>query len=787
MLGSLLARLDPQRSVRARLTLLMGASGFVFCVALVLLMGHRAEQRERETVQQRLHASAQTIAHLIEQDIRSRRDELAVLAQAIADRPPSQTGEFRRLIDRVKASTPAYAWIGLADASGKVIVASDSLLEGVSVAQRPWFQQARNGVYFGDPHEAKLLAPFVKRGESGELPRFVDIAMTVDDTGGAVLGGHLYWDWAEEAIRSATSGIGLRDTQVLIADVDGNWLFTPSSVTSSDLAGYLSDEAARQPFVETLVRMSAASNGDGLVHWSVLLREPRDSAFAAVLENRREMLLWAVLAAVAFAGLTWFVAGWMARPLLALADMARSLRVSGAPSPATLQAGRTKTGDETLFVSNVMRDLSSLDALTGLLNRKRLLDDVRAVLAAVAGRGHLGGLVVMNIDDFRKLNDTQGHDAGDHILLEVTQRLRSAVGTSGSLARLGADEFALLLPDLGTSQERAAVAARVFAEQMLAVLDTPVLIDGNEQMCKASAGYLVFDGREQTSASELLKQVDLALAEAKASEYVKAMMFDRRMQDRLAEQVALEEDLARAIPTELRLVYQPQVNLDGRVIGAETLIRWERKGVGMVPPSLFIPAAEASGLIIPIGLWVMRRACETLRRWQDIPAMAHLVLAVNVSAREFDSPSYVDQVLRLLKETGIDPSRLKLELTESILASDIAETIGRMNTLRARGVRFSLDDFGTGFSSLAYLQRMPLTQLKIDQSFVKDVTVNRNDASIARTIINLGAGLELMVIAEGVETAEQHQFLVNAGCRFFQGYLFGKPMPLEEFEKLLTQ
>ncbi len=206
----------------------------------------------------------------------------------------------------------------------------------------------------------------------------------------------------------------------------------------------------------------------------------------------------------------------------------------------------------------------------------------------------------------------------------------------------------------------------------------------------------------------------------------------------------------------------------------------------MVPPSRFIPVAEASGLIIPIGLWVLRKACETLRRWQDIEQMAHLVLAVNVSAKEFESPAYVNEVLRLLNDTGIDPSRLKLELTESILATDIPETIEKMNVLRARGVRFSLDDFGTGFSSLAYLQKMPLTQLKIDQSFVKDVTSNANDAAIARTIISLGAGLELMVIAEGVETEEQRSFLANAGCRFFQGYLFGKPMPLAELEDRST-
>lgn len=789
MLGSVLARLDPQRSVRARLSALMGVSGFVFCILLVLLMGYRAEQRERQTLQQALHASALTIAHLIAQDIRTRRDELALLALAIGNEHPEEIDELKTLLNKVKASTPAYAWIGLADHAGKVIIASDEMLQGESVAQRLWFQQGRQGVHFGDPHEAVLLAQFLQRGANGELPRFVDIAMPVAGKSGTadwVLGGHLYWDWAETAIRSATAGLGLDDVDVLVADAEGNWLVTPPDVTSRSLPEYLQDSAANNQYLQAVVHMAPSDGNDNLVHWSVLVREPRSHALAAVLDDRREVLLLAVGAAIAFAMLAWIVAGWMAKPLLALADMARSLRPSGALPQASPSNSSRKSGDETNFVSNVIKDLSSLDALTGLFNRKRLLDEVGTTVAAMASKGRYAALIVMNLDDFRKLNDAQGHDAGDHVLLEVTRRLKESVGEPGCLARLGADEFALLVPDLGISSERASVIARVYAEQMLGTLDAPIVVEGIELSCRASAGYRVFDGVEQKSASELLKQVDLALTQAKGSHYVNAVMFDQSMQDRFAAQVALEEDLAKAIPAELVLVYQPQVDLNERLIGAEALVRWEKPGKGMVPPSRFIPVAEASGLIIPIGLWVLRKACETLRRWQSLEHMAHLVLAVNVSAKEFESPTYVNEVLHLLDETGIDPSLLKLELTESILATDIPETIEKMNVLRAKGVRFSLDDFGTGFSSLAYLQKMPLTQLKIDQSFVKDVTSNPNDAAIARTIISLGAGLELMVIAEGVETEEQRSFLANSGCRFFQGYLFGKPMPLAELEARST-
>ena len=787
MIERILARLDPQRSVRARLSALMGASGFVFCVLLVLLMGYRAEQRERQSVQRALQTSALTIAHLLDQDIRSRRDEMALLALAIGNEHPGEFDELQALVNKVKASTAAYAWIGLADQHGKVFIASDGLLEGESVAQRPWFQMGQQGVFFGDPHEAKLLANVLQRGENGELPRFVDIAMPIpgsNRTRDWVLGGHLYWDWAQSVIRSAAAGMELGSVDVLVADENGQWLVTPPSVTSKNLAGYLQNHEERERYLEARVDMSSTQGADYLVHWSVLLREPRGHALATVFEDRRQVLLLAVLAAASFAALAWFVAGWMAQPLLALAEMARALRPAATPKKVISTPRHQPAGDETLFVSNVIRDLSSLDALTGLFNRKRLLEEVRAALEAMAERGHFGALIVMNLDDFRKLNDAQGHDAGDHVLLEVTRRLQASVGDAGHLARLGADEFALLVPSLGSSHERANVIARVHAEQMLATLDTPVLVDGNELPCKAAAGYRVFDGVEQTTASEVLKQVDLALAQAKASHYVKAMVFDQSMQDRFAEQVALEEDLARAIPHELRLVFQPQVNQEGRVIAAEALLRWEKPGLGMVSPARFIPVAEASGLIVPIGLWVVRQACETLRRWQGDERLAHLVLAVNVSAKEFDNHAYVDQVLHLIKESETDPSRLKLELTESILASNIPETIEKMNILRGHGVRLSLDDFGTGFSSLAYLQKLPLTQLKIDQSFVRDVTTNRHDAAIARTIINLGAGLGLMVIAEGVETEAQHQFLASAGCQFFQGYLFGKPMPLADFEKL---
>ena len=339
----------------------------------------------------------------------------------------------------------------------------------------------------------------------------------------------------------------------------------------------------------------------------------------------------------------------------------------------------------------------------------------------------------------------------------------------------------------GLDGERAAAtrAAQARAEAIVPLILAPVRLGEETGSFGAAIGICLFGDRD-TSAADLLQQAEVAMFEAKRSEHARIRFFDDHMQAALDERVLLEARLRQAIPSELVLVVQRQVDARARVIGAEVLVRWNHPVMGMVSPARFIPLAEDTGLIVPMGRWVLASACAQIARWQGRAGLSDLTLAVNVSAREFRHPGFVDHVLRTLDATRIDATRLKLELTESILADDVDAVVRSMSALKARGVQFSLDDFGTGFSSLAYLQRMPLDQLKIDQSFVRSVVTSASDASIVRTVIALGRGLGLEVIAEGVETEAQRAFLADSGCDRFQGYLFGRPVPVDEFERGIT-
>ena len=432
-----------------------------------------------------------------------------------------------------------------------------------------------------------------------------------------------------------------------------------------------------------------------------------------------------------------------------------------------------------------MHQLSFYDVLTGLANRRLLLDRLKETLDSCSRGHHHGVILEINLDNFRLVNDTKGQDVGDQLLIDIAERLPSILGPQDTLARLGRDEFVLVADCLNRDKALAAQEAAALAERVLQIIRIPFQLGHEEYLCKASIGIAVF-GENDASVPDLLKHANVAMFEAKRTGRNRAQLFDASMQAQVEERFKLENQLRLAIPGELILMYQAQVNSSGEVFGAEVLIRWLHPEMGMVPPNKFIPLAEDTELILPIGRWVLMTACQQIKKWEDHPCKNRLVLAVNVSAKEFHQPDYVEQVLRTLSFTGADPTRLKLELTESILATDVDDVVAKMNTLKTKGVSFSLDDFGTGFSSLTYLKKMPLDQLKIDQSFVKDVTSNSNDASIVRTVIALGQGLGLAVIAEGVETEQQRNFLISNGCLQFQGYLFGRPVPLKQFEEAIA-
>lgn len=430
-----------------------------------------------------------------------------------------------------------------------------------------------------------------------------------------------------------------------------------------------------------------------------------------------------------------------------------------------------------------IENLAFYDSLTGLPNRRLLLDRLAHVLDAGARHMRLGALLFIDLDNFKTLNDTLGHDKGDLLLQMVAERLTTSVRKGDTLARLGGDEFVVLLEDLGPSALDAAAQAELVGEKILAALGEPYRLDGHAHRSTPSIGITLI-GETAESLDEPLKRADLAMYQAKAAGRNTLRFFDPQIQSAIAERVVLETELRAAVAQQqFVLYYQPQIADAGRLTGVEALVRWQHPERGIVAPADFIPLAEDTGLIVPLGCWVLDQACTQLASWATQPDMAHLTIAVNVSPCQFHQANFVDQVRAALAATGANPQRLKLELTEGLLITSIGDVISKMARLKKEGVSFSLDDFGTGYSSLAYLKRLPLDQLKIDQSFVKDILLDSNDAAIATTIIALAESLGLAVIAEGVETEAQRDFLARHGCKAYQGYLCSRPLPIAELEE----
>jgi len=431
-----------------------------------------------------------------------------------------------------------------------------------------------------------------------------------------------------------------------------------------------------------------------------------------------------------------------------------------------------------------IHQLAFYDPLTNLPNRRLLLDRLQHALASGLRSPTHGALLFIDLDNFKTLNDTQGHAVGDLLLIEVARRLQACVRVGDNVARLGGDEFVVMLENLSEDAEQAGVQATVAAEKIRDSLGQPYLLDDFEHHCSCSIGISMLDG--DAGIDEVLKRADTAMYHAKSSGRNALRFFDPAMQAALEARASLEADLRYALQRQqFKLYFQPQLNAQYQIIGAEVLLRWIHPERGMVSPLDFIPLAEENGMILPIGQWVLETACAQLKVWEGNPLTSELQLAVNVSARQFYQPDFIDKVYKVLNRTAIEPYRLELELTESMVLNDIDASIAAMQVLKQMGVTFSMDDFGTGYSSLAYLTQLPLDQLKIDQAFVRNMTTKRSDAIIVQTIINMGNSLAMEVIAEGVETLEQRDLLAKQGCHAFQGYLFSKPVLLEQFEALL--
>ena len=429
--------------------------------------------------------------------------------------------------------------------------------------------------------------------------------------------------------------------------------------------------------------------------------------------------------------------------------------------------------------------LAYFDPLTHLPNRRALIDRLSQRLNSCGVDSKTLGLLIVDLDNFKDINDALGHHVGDKILIRAAQRLRDSVASEDTVARIGGDDFVVVLDSLDLNVERAKAQVDTIAAYILASLNRPYQIDKQAIRCTASIGVALAD-KDQTSMEELLKQADIGLFQAKTSGRNRMCFFDPAM----AQTVTLQAQLANALHSavqerQFELYYQIQVDSQNRPVGAEALIRWEHPQLGIVSPNDFIPLAEASDIILPIGLWVLDTACAQLKSWQSNPCTCWLSIAINISPRQFHQADFVDTVLQAIARWDISPGSVKLELTETVILDNTNETIEKMHQLKRAGVEFALDDFGTGYSSLSYLTQLPLSQLKMDQSFVRKIGIKESDDIIVQTILAMANSLAIKVIAEGVETEAQRSFLAELGCSLFQGYLFSKPVPVAEFEKLL--
>ena len=462
------------------------------------------------------------------------------------------------------------------------------------------------------------------------------------------------------------------------------------------------------------------------------------------------------------------------------------------PEWLTITAVRNALGTVTHYVSTLtditlrkaaeeqIRHLAFFDPLTRLPNRRMLLDRLNQAMVNSRRTAQTGALLFIDLDHFKMVNDTLGHDKGDGLLEQVAHRLTESVREGDTVARQGGDEFVVMLENLGPDRTEAATRADLIGQKILQRVSRPYHVAGHEIVSSCSVGVALFQGQTDTP-EELMKRADTAMYQAKEAGRHTVRFFDPEMHGAMLKRVAMEAAMRDSLRDgRFVLFYQGQTDSQGRLRGTEALLRWQHPTLGLIPPAQFIPIAEDTGLILPLGRWVLQTACEQLTRWAQQPDWQHVSVSVNVSGRQMRQANFVQEVLEVLAQTGAPPERLKLEITESLLLVNKEDTIAKMDALKARGVGFSLDDFGTGYSSLAYLKRLPLDQLKIDRSFVRELPGESRDAAIVQSIVALASSLGLTTIAEGVETGLQKAHLERLGCHNFQGFLFGLPAPVEQ-------
>ena len=751
----------------------------VYCVALVILGGfialslaqeHRhIESEERDRLAKQTAVVEQNLKPQLLLANRVIEDVLKNLPTWQADNDNFERGnrELQVINDTLIGIRP----ILIIRADGVVSASSNEKLIGMNFTHREYFKTAQRNP---DPTILHISAPFKTVLDTYVISVFRTIRAPDGGFGGIVIVSVVpeYFSILLESVRYAP------DMTTSIAHGDGKLFLTspiqPGS-NGKDLARpgtfFTQHRESGNP-VDVYSGSTYATGARRLIALrTIRLADPPVDTPLVVAASRDLDALFA----------PWYRGLYMQGSLFGVISVMSTIGL------VLLQRRRRDQSEERQIAHEQIQKLAFFDQLTSLPNRILLLDRLRQAMAASDRSGSHGAILFIDLDNFKTLNDTLGHDMGDLLLKHVGERLGACLRAADTVARLGGDEFVVMLTELSAGDREAAAQVEVVGNKILGALSHTYDLNAVPYRSTSSIGAALFKG-SGTITDDLLKQADLAMYKAKAEGRNAFRFFDPTMQVVMLERAALEADLREAIRDgHLLLHYQAQVVGDGRVTGVEALARWPHPRRGMVSPAQFIPLAEDTGLILPLGQWVLQTACTQLAIWANHPDTAHLTIAVNVSAHQFSQSDFVDQVLAILNTTGASPLRLKLELTESLLVANVGQVVEKMFALKAKGIGFSLDDFGTGYSSLAYLKRLPLDQLKIDQSFIRDVLTDPNDASIARTIIALAHSLNLGVIAEGVETMAQRDFLASSGCHAYQGYFFSRPLPLRDFERILFE
>jgi diguanylate cyclase (GGDEF)-like protein len=776
-------------------------------ISITIALGAVVERAVTRELQQRignhLAQSSSELAGMLDRAMYERYQDIALYASSLTvfgltDRPDA----IRPRLDELLAAREGFAWIGYADTTGKVLAATGGILEQQDVSQRPWFAAASKAAFVGDLHRAVMLEKKLN-ADGGEPLRFLDIAMPVSDNAGSyagVLGTHIDWRWITALSKMRVSSSGY---EAVIVGLENTVLMGPGGLQDATLSlesvrrarggesGYMIERWPDGRQYLTGFSLSRGYQAYPGLQWVVLERQQVDAAFAPVSNLRRQVVLSGALVAVLFVLIGWLVASRISRPLNAITRTAELLDKGERGLRIPLDQGYHEVMVLSRALAGLIENLGEREAqlehqathhaLTGLPNRALIKAMLSQMLSRPGAEGRQVAVLTVDLDRFKGINDSLGYAVGDQVLRDIALRLALCVGPHGTLGHLAKDEFVILLdsgnPKLFQTETLAARVAQDVAQ--------PVDIEGDRLVVTASIGISFFprDGRD---ADTLLGHSTFAMHQAKEKGRNRIEFFHTGANAAAVERMALERELHQAMALQqFELVYQPQFVLaSGAVAGVEALLRWRHPARGLVSPGLFLPAAEESGLINQIGDWVLMQACTQARRWRD-DGLPCFCISINVSAQQFDGGRLVSMVADALAGNQLPPDCLKLEITESTLMADVESNIATMNELRSLGVHIAIDDFGTGYSSLAYLKQFPITDLKIDQTFIRDLESDPEDRAIVRGIIALGHSLQLNVIAEGVETAGHVAFLRQAGCDEWQGYHAGRPFAADQLAAFL--